>query len=152
MTKINRLKFSIDIKATPSKIWKALWDEQCYRQWCSVFYEGSYLKADDWEVGSKVFFLGPDHSGIYSLIEKHIPNKTIQFKHIGKVANKKEQPIDEETKTWSGATEIYTVTEETDHNNLTVELDIMDEHLEYMTATFPKAMEKMKDISENLSH
>ena len=148
--KINREKFSIEIKAAPSTIWKALWDDQCYREWSSVFYEGSYVMAENWEVGSKVLFLGPDHSGIYSLIEKHIPNKIIQFKHIGKVVERKEQPIDEETKKWTGATETYSITEEKDHNTLTVELDIMDEHLEFMTKTFPKAMKKMKHISENL--
>ncbi|TNM51559.1 hypothetical protein FHN55_22285, partial [Streptomyces sp. NP160] len=80
---INRLKFSIDIKAEKTAIWKALWNESCYREWASVFFEGSYAVTDEWKEGSKVHFLAPDQSGIYSLIEKHIPNNIIQFKHIG---------------------------------------------------------------------
>jgi hypothetical protein len=143
---INRLKFSIDIKAAKTTIWKALWDENSYREWVSVFFEGSYVVTDDWEEGSKVHFLAPDQSGIYSIIEKHIPNRIIQFKHIGNVLEGKEQPIDDETKKWSGATEIYTLTEGKNTNTLEVEIDVMDEHLEFMTNTFPQALKKIKNI------
>ena len=142
---INRLKFSIDIKAEKATIWKALWNESSYREWASVFFEGSYAVTDDWKEGSKVHFLAPDQSGIYSIIEKHIPNNIIQFKHIGNVVKGKEQPIDNETKKWSGATEIYKLTERKDTNTLAVEIDVMDEHLEFMTNTFPQALEKVKD-------
>jgi hypothetical protein len=142
---INRLKFSIEIMAEKATIWKALWNESSYREWASVFFEGSYAVTDDWKEGSKVHFLAPDQNGIYSVIEKHIPNNIIQFKHIGNVVKGKEQPIDNETKKWSGATEIYKLTERKDTNTLAVEIDVMDEHLEFMTKTFPKALEKVKN-------
>lgn len=147
--KINRLLFSIDIKGEKTKIWKALWNESSYRDWISVFLEGSYVITDNWKEGSKVLFLSPDQSGIYSSIETHIPNKVMQFKHIGNVIKGKEQPIDDETKKWSGTTEIYTLTEGTDNNTLTVEIDVLDEHLDFMTITFPKALEKVKSLSKN---
>ena len=147
--KINRLLFSIDIKAEETKIWNALWNESSYRDWASVFFEGSYAITDNWKEGSKVLFLSPDQSGIYSIIETHIPNKVMLFKHIGKVLKGKEQPIDDETKTWSGATEIYTLTEGTDNNKLTVEIDVLDEHLDFMTITFPKALERVKYLSKS---
>lgn len=147
--KVNRLQFSIDIQADNSKIWKALWNENSYREWVSVFYPGSFFLAKDWKKGSKVLFLAPDQSGIYSIIEKHIPNKFIQFKHIGKVLKGKEQPIDNKTKAWSGTTEIYKITGDKDNKTLTIEIDVLEEHLEYMTKTFPKALEKMKLLSES---
>lgn len=142
---INKLEFSIDIKAEKTTIWKALWDENSYRKWACVFFEGSYAVADNWKEGSKVQFLAPDQSGIYSIIEKHIPNKIIQFKHIGNVIEGKEQAIDEETKKWSGATEIYMLTQGKDTHTLAVEIDVMNEHLEFMTNTFPKALETIKN-------
>lgn len=142
---INRLQFSIDIKAEKPKIWKALWNKSAYRDWASVFFEGSYAITDNWKEGSKVLFLSPDQSGIYSVIETHIPNKIMMFKHIGKVVKGKEQPIDDETKTWTGTTEMYTLTEGTDSNALTVEIDVLDEHLEFMKNTFPKALQKIKN-------
>lgn len=142
---INRLKFSIDIKAVKAKIWNALWNESSYRDWASVFSEGSYAISENWEEGSKVLFLSPDQSGIYSIIETHIPNKIMMFKHIGNVIKGKEQPIDDESKKWSGATEIYTLTEGTDTNTLTVDIDVLDEHLEFMSERLPKALEKIKN-------
>ena len=142
---INRLKFSIDIKADKARIWETLWDDSSYRDWTSVFFEGSYAVANNWDEGSKVHFLAPGQNGIYSLIEKHVPNELISFKHIGNVVEGKEQPVDDETKKWTGATERYALTEEKGVNTLTVEIDVMDEHLEFMTDSFPKALEKIKN-------
>ena len=141
---INRLEFFIDIKADKSTIWKALWDDRSYREWASVFFEGSYALAHNWNEGSKVHFLAPDQNGIYSIIEKHIPNNIIQFKHLGNVVKGDEQPINEESKKWSGATETYMLTEGKDTNTLKVEIDVMDEHLEFMANTFPIALKKIK--------
>ena len=141
---INRLEFSIDIKAGKTTIWKALWDDNYYRDWAGVFYEGSYYVTDNWEEGSKVMFLAPDESGIYSIIETHVPNIVIQFKHIGTVVKGKEQPIDDETKKWTGATEIYSLIEGEDSITLVVQIDVLDEHLEYMSTKLPIALEKIK--------
>ncbi len=145
--KINRLLFSIDIPSAKDRIWNALWDDHNYRAWADVFFEGSYAVAKDWKEGSTALFLAPDKSGIYSTIEKHIPNEVIRFKHIGTVVDGEEQPIDDETRKWSGATEVYTLTEGEGHNTLTVEIDVMDEHLDFMSSTFPKALEKIKSLS-----
>lgn len=144
---IHRLQFSIEIKAEKAKIWNALWNESNYRDWASVFAEGSYALSKNWEEGSKVLFLSPDQNGIYSIIEKHIPNKIMIFKHIANVVKGKEQAIDDESKKWSGATEIYTLTESTDTNTLTVDIDVLEEHLEFMSERLPKALEKIKNNS-----
>ena len=97
--KIHRLQFSIEIHAEKTRIWNALWKDSSYREWASVFFEGSYIVVNNWEEGSTVHFLAPDQSGIYSRIETHIPNTMIRFTHIGNVLEGKEQAIDEETKT-----------------------------------------------------
>ncbi len=141
---INRLQFSIEIDAEKAEIWETLWNEDAYRNWASVFYEGSYAVSDDWKEGSQVQFLIPDKSGIYSRIEKHIPNEIMHFKHIGSVVDGQPQALDDETKKWSGTTEVYTLTETENGHKLTVDIDILDEHLEYMTKTFPKALERIK--------
>ncbi len=142
---INRVQFSIEIKADKVDIWKTLWDDNSYRDWAGVFFEGSYLTSDNWVEKSKVLFLGPDENGIYSIIETHIPNKTISFKHIGNVVNGEEQPIDAQTEKWSGCTETYSLSEGKNSIKLTVEIDILDEHLDFMNKSFPKALEKIKE-------
>lgn len=143
---MKRLKFTIDIAAQKSKIWEALWDDNSYRKWAGVFFEGSYaVSIDNWAVASKVHFLAPDKSGIYSRIEKHIPNQYIEFKHIGNVVDGKEQPSDDEVKKWSGATESYEIIEGKYTNTLRIDIDVMNEHFEFMTKTFPKALEVVKN-------
>ncbi|MFK8037067.1 MAG: hypothetical protein AB8B74_02160 [Crocinitomicaceae bacterium] len=142
---INQLKFSAGIKAERATIWNALWNDNLYREWAGVFFEGSYIKVSNWNAGSTVHFLVPDQSGIYSMIERHIPNHIIQFTHIGNVVEGKEQPIDDESKEWSGATEIYRLIEGKITTTLEVEIDVMSEHLEFMTNTFPKALKKIKN-------
>jgi hypothetical protein len=141
---INRLEFSIDIKSNKTTIWKVLWGEKYYRDWAGVFSEGSYYSGENLKEGSKVMFLGMDDSGIYSLIEKHIPNKLIQFKHIGKVVKGVEQSIDDDTRKWSGATESYSLNEGKESITLLIQIDVLDEHLEFMKKKFPKALEKVK--------
>ncbi|MFD0964637.1 DinB family protein [Pseudofulvibacter geojedonensis] len=148
---IHKLHFSIDIKADTKLIWKALWNDHYYRNWTGVFFEGSHAVTNNWEEGSIVHFLAPDKNGIYSNIEKHIPNKTILFKHIGLVKEGKEIAIDDETKKWTGASESYTLTEEKDYNILTVEIDVLDEHLDFMKETFPKALERIKSNCNSIS-
>ena len=142
---IHRLQFSIYIKAEKSKVWKAIWSDNSYQDWASVFFEGSYAITDNWKEKRTVLFLAPDKSGIYSIIEKHIPNKIMRFKHIGNVVKGLEQPVDDETKKWSGTTEIYTLTEGENSNKLTVDIDVLDEHLDFMKKSFPKALEKIKN-------
>lgn len=141
---INRLQFSIDIKASEERIWEALWDDTHYRDWSGSFGEGSHYVVDNWEEGSTIMFLASDQSGIYSIIERHVPHKTIQFRHIGNVVSGKKQLIDDESKKWSGATESYSLSKGAEFFTLLVEIDVLDEHVAFMSSKLPIALEKIK--------
>lgn len=142
---INKLHFSIDIKAEPSKVWQALWSDSGYRDWIGVLAEGAYAVTEAWKEGSIVHFLGPDQSGIYSNIEQHVPNEIMQFRHIGAVVQGEEQPLDEETRKWTRTTEAYTLTQIEGGVRLQIDIDVMEEHLEFMQSTFPIALERIKN-------
>lgn len=43
---MHKLRFSIDIKAPRERVWKVLWDDATFRDWASVFMEGSYINSD----------------------------------------------------------------------------------------------------------
>ena len=148
---IHRLTFNIKIDTDNRFIWMALWEDKYYREWISAFGEGSYFKTPNWDEGTTIHFLGHDENGIYSKIEKHIPNELIRFKHIGNVLNGQEQVIDESVQKWSGANEMYSIENHEDHNVLKVDIDIMEEHLEFMKSNFPKALETIKRNSLNMS-
>ncbi len=145
---MNRLEVSIDIQADRAKIWKTLWDDASYREWTSVFFEGSHAISQDWQEGSKVLFLTPEQNGMYAIIERHIPEEIMAFKHIGNVVKGKEQPIDEETRKWTGTMEIYRLTEGVDANTLIVEIDVFEGQQDSTKTVFLKALERVKQLAE----
>ena len=148
MNKMKTLNFSIQINAPKEKVWNVLWDDITYRKWTSTFSEGSYA-VTDWEEGSKVLFLSPGGGGMFSIIAKKVSNKFMSFKHLGTVKGGEEQPEDEETKSWSGATENYSLDDKNGGTELTVTIDITEDHESYFKETFPKALESVKTLAEN---
>jgi len=144
---MKKTNFSIKIKAPREKVWKVLWNDQTYRMWTSVFSEGSYA-VSDWKEGGKILFLSAEGDGMFSTIAKNVPNSLMSFKHLGVVKKGKEEPVDEETKKWSGAEENYLLQENDGETELKVDMDTTDDFLQYFNDTFPKALEKVKTLSE----
>ena len=94
---MEKLHFTTSINASKEKVWSCLWQDENYRKWTSAFAEGSHA-VSDWKEGSKILFLSPSGEGMYSTIDKLVPNEFMAFKHHGMVKEGKEQPLDEETK------------------------------------------------------
>ncbi len=145
---MKKLNFAIQIKAPKEKVWKALWDDINYRKWTSAFSEGSYA-VTDWQEGSKVLFLSPNGEGMFSTIDKKIPNEFMSFRHMGVVKGGEEQAGNEETKKWEGAMENYSLSENDVITELKVTMDIAEDHEQYFKDTFPKALEIVKNIAES---
>jgi hypothetical protein len=144
---MRKLEFDINIEAPKQKVWDILWNDATYRQWTSVFAEGSHA-VSDWKEGDRVLFLSGSGEGMYSRIEKKVPGEAMWFKHLGVLKDGKEQPMDEETKKWSGAMEKYNLNEKEGVTGLHVELDAAEEHQEYFSKAFPKALDNVKTLSE----
>lgn len=142
------LNFKIQINAPKEKVWKTLWDDKTYRMWAGVFSPGSYA-VTDWKEGSKTLFLGPEGEGMVSTIAKNIPNEFMSIKHLGMVKDGVEDLDSEETKKWSGALENYSLKEENGVTELSVSLDTVEDYKDYFDKTFPKALEKIKELSES---
>ncbi|PBJ11746.1 SRPBCC domain-containing protein [Flavobacterium sp. ACN6] len=141
------LEFKIRIKASAEKVWSVLWNDETYRKWAGVFYEGSYA-VSDWKEGDKVQFLGPDGGGMNSIIETKIPNEYIAFKNAGEIKDFKEQPLNEESKQWLGAMETYRLIQDDEFIDLICQVDVVEQHLDYFKNAFPKALEIIKELSE----
>lgn len=140
-------KYSVLINAPKDRVWKILWNDDTYRQWTSVFSEGSYAESD-WEEGSKIRFLTPEGSGMYSVIEKMEVNRFMSFRHDGEIKKGIEEPLNDESRKWSGTTENYTLSENEGVTELVVELGISEEMESYFEEHFPKALAKVKEIAE----
>ena len=141
---MNRLHFSIDIKAPRERVWNVLWEDATYRDWTSVFSEGSYA-VSDWNEGSPVQFLdATGRSGMAAVIEKKRPGEFMSFRHDAEIKDGKTQP----PAGWSGAHENYTLTSHDGRTTLTVDLDTTDEYRQMFEGTFPRALERVKTLAE----
>ena len=145
---MNTLHFSTEINATAQKVWDVLWNDDTYRQWTSVFCEGSYMKGDLVQ-GGRIHFLSPDKGGMFSTVERLEPTVAMWFKHEGEIKNGEEMPRDEASESWSGAREQYELIPIPEGILLKVMMDITPDHEEYFNGVFPKALEKVKELSEN---
>jgi len=145
---MEKINFSTSINAPREKVWKVLWDEASYRDWTSPFAEGSYAETDNWREGSKVLFLSPGGDGMVSKVASNKPNKFMSFEHLGVVKNGVEDTESESVKSWAGAKENYTLTEENGKTKLVVDMDSTDEFKDYFLKTWPIALEKVKELSE----
>ena len=141
------LEFKIRIKATPEKIWSVLWDDDTYKEWTSVFCEGSYA-VSNWNEGDKIHFMSPNGEGMNSIIEKKIPNEYMAFKHIGEIKDFKELPLNEETEKWSGYMETYRLIPDDEFTDLVSYVDVIEKHIDYFKEAFPKGLEAVKKLSE----
>lgn len=142
------LNFSIQINAPRSKVWNVLLGEKTYPQWTSVFAPDSQVETD-WKEGSKALFHDGRGNGMVSRIARNIPNEYISINHLGMVKDGKEDTESEEVKKWAGAQENYTLVEKDGGTELKIHMDSDDEYKDYFLKTWPKALEKVKEISES---
>jgi uncharacterized protein YndB with AHSA1/START domain len=141
------LKFTTSINASAEKLWQTLWEDATYRQWTSLFSEGSHA-VSSWKEGERILFLGANGDGMFSEIAKLTPNAYMAFRHLGMIKDGVEQPATEETKGWSGAMETYTLQVNGNSVTLTATIDSVDEFAPYFEEKFPLALGKLKDLAE----
>ena len=142
-----KLKFNTTIDAPREKVWSVLWNDETYRAWTSAFMEGSYAETD-WKQGSKVLFLDGKGEGMVSTIADARPNEYMSIKHLGMVKDGVEDTTSEEVKKWAGAMENYTLKGENGRTELLVDMDTTEGSVEYFEKTWPKALEKLRELAE----
>ncbi len=143
-----KINLSIEINASKEKIWNVLLDDKTYRIWTSVFHPGSYAESD-WKEGSKVLFKTPEGKGLVSKVVIHKPMEIISFEHLGVVKDNMEIFDDEEFSSWQGMHETYTVKASRDKTELFIEQDITEDYKDWFYSTWEKALQKIKELSEN---
>lgn len=143
---LQKLKFSKSINASRETVWKVLLEDQTYRDWTSIFSEGSYFKGD-WSEGSTIFFLSPEGEGMISRIKKHIPNRIVTIEHIGMINKGVKDYESEAVKQWKGAEETYILSEENGQSLLRVETDTTEEYADFFNKSWPKALDRIQHLA-----
>lgn len=140
-------EFKITINSPREKVWDTLWNDSTYREWTSAFSEGSRAETD-WKKGSKVLFLDGKGEGMVSRVAENIPNEYMSIEHLGYVQGGKEITDGPEVQAWAGAHENYTLKNNGGKTEVIVDMDITDQYLDYFEKTWPKALEKLKEVAE----
>ncbi len=151
---MQKLTFKIEINSSAQKVYEymlGLNDKKTYESWTASFSPSSTYEGD-WNKGSKMHFVGVDENGkkggMVSEIEENIPAKFVSIRHYGFLDGDTEITTGEQVEKWSGGHENYTFEEKDNITILTVEIDTIDEYLEYFNNTYPIALGKLKELIE----
>ena len=147
------LHFEILISALPDVVYNTMIDDAGYKKWTSVFNAASHFRGS-WHKGSKMLFVGCDaegnEAGMVSSIKENISGKFISIEHIGELKGNEEILDGPTVETWKGSLENYSF--ETVQGNTLLKIDMIGgvtAYADYFNATWPKALEKLKEICES---
>lgn len=145
---MKKLKFAVLIHTAPERVWERMWDPEKYKIWSNPFFEGSYYRTEGFKEGNKIHFLTPKGDGLCSIFTSIVENKHLAIKHMGEIKNFEEMPIADESKSWAGGMETYTLLPAKMGTELVVTTDTLEEYIDFMNTTFPQALSILKQISE----
>lgn len=143
--------YQTDINASAAHVYETMLGPATYNQWTAEFnptstYEGS------WETGSRIHFIGTNKEGkkegMVAEIKENIPNQFVSIRHLGILDDGQEITEGPKVEGWAGALENYTFTETNGVTTVAVAVDTNDEYADYFNETWPKALNRLKEISE----
>lgn len=146
--------YKININAPAGKVYNimlGLDNKETYEAWTALFnptstYEGS------WDKGSKMMFIGSDEQGnkggMIAKIAENMPNRFISIKHYGIIENNQEIIDGPKVEKWAGSMENYSFSEVNGLTTITVEVDTNEEYSSYFDETWPKALDRLKELLE----
>jgi len=151
---MKKLQFKVSISAPVSKVYDkmlGLSSKSTYEQWTALFNPTSTYEGN-WEKGSKILFIGVDEKGEKGgLVSKIVDNRTDQFvsiQHYGLFKADKEITEGPDVEKWANGFENYSFEESNGTTLLIVDLDTTEDFINFMNDTYPKALEKLKEICE----
>lgn len=150
---MKKLTYRMEIKAPKERVFEKMIGRDTYKQWTAEFNPTSDFEGG-WNKGDKIRFVGVTEEGkkqgMLARIEENIPNEFISIHHYGIVDGENEITEGPMVESWTPSYENYSLSQENEITNLMVEVDVSDEYIEYFDETWPKALLKLKEISENI--
>ncbi len=151
---MKKLQYKVNINAPVAKVYDMMLginNKTTYEQWTAAFNATSTYEGG-WDKGNKILFIGVDEKGekggMVSRIAENIPNQFVSIQHYGLVKADKEITEGPEVEKWANGFENYTFEENNGTTNVTVDLDTTEDFLDYMNQTYPKALDKLKELCE----
>lgn len=152
---MEKLKIQIDINAPALKVYEmmlGLNQKSTYEYWTTSFNPTSTYEGN-WEKGSKILFIGFDENGnkggMVAEVMDNQPGKYVSVRHYGILDGENEITTGEKVEQWAGGYEIYHFEEKNGMTTVTVELEIIEEYIDYFKEAYPNGLDKLKEMCEN---
>ena len=146
---LKKIRFTSLISAPVSVVWDVMLQPATYTDWTTAFAEGSTYDGS-WDEGARIRFLGPDgQGGMVSRIARNRRHEFVSIEHLGMMKDGVEDTTSEAVREWAPAYENYSFRDVGGSTEVTAELDVPAEWEEFMTAAWPKALARLKEISES---
>ncbi|MBM3210464.1 SRPBCC domain-containing protein [Candidatus Saccharibacteria bacterium] len=142
---MKEMQFKIKINATREKVWGTLWRDKTLREWAGLVDPGTYM-AGELNEGNTVQFISGEGYGVTSLVAKLVPNEYILFKHQ---ADTQDKGLYSREDQWTGGKESYSLTHKDGITTLVMTFDVPTELEQVMSSSYPKALQRVKELSEN---
>lgn len=147
MPDLQRLQFSVRIHAPVARVWQLMFDPESYRDWTSAFMEGSYFEGS-WEQGQRLRFLAPNGEGMLAEVAENRRHAFLSLRHIGFIADGKEDTDSEQVRALLPAHENYTFRAMPEGTELVIDQEVGQDHAAMMSEMWPKALARLKALSE----
>jgi len=149
---MKKLQYTVSINAPAGKVYDVMLgisNKSTYEQWTSLFNPTSTFEGS-WDKGSKMLFIGVDEKGekggMVSRIVENIPDRFVSIQHYGLVKGETEITEGPEVEKWANGFENYSFDEIGNTTTVTVDLDTTEDFVDYMNKTYPKALDKLKEL------
>lgn len=146
-TTATKLHFETDIAAPVERVWRTMLDQESYRDWTSVFADGSYYEGS-WEQGQRIRFLTPQGDGMVSEIAENRHHAFISIRHLGMIHGGREDTESDAVRAWAPAYENYTFRSVPGGTRVEVDMDITEDFAQMMRDTWPRALARLKVLTE----
>lgn len=148
MPQIEKLHFDVHIDAPIERVWQLMLAADSYTDWTASFCEGSYFEGS-WEEGQRIRFRAPSGEGMVAEIAENRPYERLSIRHLGHIAKDGSEDTESPAiKAWAPAYENYTFSRAGTGTDLHVDQDMNAEYAEHMRQTWPKALQRLKELSE----
>lgn len=148
---MERMRFKIEINAPVSKVFDTMLGKETFKQWTSEFNPTSDFEGS-WEEGEKIMFVGTNkegkREGMVGKVKELDRNKYVSIEYTGVLDGEKEITSGPGIDEWIGTFENYNFEEKDGKTVVTVSIDIGEQMKDYFQTTYPKALNKLKEICE----
>lgn len=148
---MERLKFTTEIKAPVEQVFKTMIGKDSYKQWTSVFSPTSDFEGS-WAEGEKIMFVAINKSGkregMLGRVEAFVPNQFVSVRYDGVLEGDEEITEGEIAAGFKDTHENFSFERSKDGTTVTVDVDVEEAFKPYLLKTYPKALERLKQICE----